>query len=116
MVDITELKQKRMQIVTEQRKKLDLIDARGTPETSEEAEEFKKQDVDIDGLTQRIDREERQVAREAELARLYYEGQNGNANGHTNGNANGNAAEGRSQVFSVAAAASAGHVDMWAPE
>src|SRR6185369_9612917 len=103
MVDITELKQKRMQIVTEQRKKLDLIDARGTPETSEEAEEFKKQDVDIDGLTQRIDREERQVAREAELARLYYEGQNGNANG--------NAAEGRSQVFSVAAAASAGHVD-----
>lgn len=75
-VDITELKQKRMTIITEQRKKLDMIDARGAAETAEEKAEFEKQDADIDALTGRIDREERQIAREADLARAFYDAQN----------------------------------------
>lgn len=112
-VDITELKQKRMFIVTEQRKKLDMIDARGSAETAEEKLEFEKQDADIDALTGRIDREERQICREADLARAYYEAQNTTKGEIVHDEARSAAG---STILSPAGATQAGKVDVFAAE
>lgn len=73
-VDIVELKRKRMEIVTEQRKKMEIIDARGDGEMPEEREQLDKMDKDIDAATHRIEREERLMQREADIARAHFSG------------------------------------------
>jgi len=85
MVDVLELKQRRGALVKESRKILDAADARGESLTAEEKEKYDKMDAEVDALGARIAQEERQIQREAELARAATGGVIG-ANG-TNGTA-----------------------------
>src|SRR5262245_58408046 len=67
-VNITELRQKRQTIVVELRKLNDEIGERGE-ETAEETERLGKMDTDIASMTRQIDREERVLQHEREIAK-----------------------------------------------
>src|SRR5262245_48196016 len=67
-VNITELRQKRQTIIIEFRKLNDDIGERGE-ETAEETEKLQKMDADISIMTRQIDREERLLQHEKEIAK-----------------------------------------------
>lgn len=74
MKDINELRQKRGNIIEQTRIILDLADSQDRALTDTEDREYKKLESMIDELGREISREERQLAREAELARSHREG------------------------------------------
>jgi HK97 family phage major capsid protein len=110
MIEIVELKRKRMEIVTEQRKKMDIIDARGDGETAEEREWLDKTDNEIDVLSKRIEREDRMIQREAEMARQHYEAMKG-GDSLTQGQTRAGG-----QVYNFATTPAPNEIRMWEPE
>src|SRR5262245_25200420 len=67
-VNITELRQKRQTIIVEYRKLNDEIGERGE-ESAEETEKIQRMDADITAMTRQIDREERLLQHEKEIAK-----------------------------------------------
>jgi HK97 family phage major capsid protein len=67
-VNITELRQKRQTIIVEFRKLNDEVGERGE-ESPEETEKLQKMDTDIAAMTRQIDREERLLQHEKEIAK-----------------------------------------------
>lgn len=70
MVDTIELRQKRAKLVAEARALLEAADARGEDLSAEETEKYNRIDEQVDAYTKRIEREDRQLQREGELARV----------------------------------------------
>lgn len=71
MKDINELRQKRAAICKQTRAILDKADDENRAMTAAEDQEYKKLESLIDDLGREIEREERQLKREAELARSH---------------------------------------------